>query len=500
MSTSLLILGDQLMDDHPGIDRGDIDRLAMVEASDLVRARPYHRKKLVLLLSAMRHFAENLGHLGRPVDYRHAATLEAGIREHVTAFGVDRLLVMDPDSYWVRQRISSWAKNLGIEVELLTNEKMLGTRIEFDKALTDAPIRTQEDFYRSMRKLTGLLMDNKLTPTGGKWNFDASNRKPLPKSGIEIPEPISFEPDSITRRVMDEVEHLEELVGSPSGFNLAVDSNQAREALNEFIVNRLTLFGRYEDAMTFRSEMIFHSGLSAYMNLGFLDPLEVCRKVETAYEAGAVPIESAEGFIRQVVGWREYMHFQYRREMPGLSKSNAWDHNRPLPEFWWTGETNMACMGSVIKKVIRTGYSHHIERLMILTSFAYMTELNPVEVNEWFRSVYLDAYDWVVTPNVIGMGLNADGGNIATKPYFSSANYINRMSDYCASCGFDPKKRTGPTACPFNLLFWRKLSRERQRLSENFRSRMMVRQLDKMDDSERTGIIQAAQHWLDSEI
>lgn len=500
MSTSLLILGDQLVDDHPGTDRDDVERVVMVEASDLVRARPYHRKKLVLLLSAMRHFARGLEHRGRSVDYRQSSNLEAGVQEHLSVFAVDRLLIMEPDSYWFRRRVSSWPKLFGIAVETLINVKMVNTRTEFTATIASASLRTQEDFYRMMRRQTGLLMENDLSPVGGRWNFDASNRKRLPKSGIDIPDPVGFEPDAITRQVIEEVEQFEGLIGSAADFNLAVDSVQAKEATADFIENRLPFFGRYEDAMTTKSDTVFHSGLSASMNLGLLDPLEVCRQVGSAFETGTVPIESAEGFIRQVIGWREYMHHQYANLMPELANSNSWEHGRPLPGFWWSGETDMACLGSVIKKVIRTGYSHHIERLMILTSFAFMAELDPGEVNEWFRSIYIDAYDWVVTPNVIGMGLNADGGSIATKPYFSSANYINRMSDYCGSCRFDPKKRTGSDSCPFNQLFWRKVSRERQRLSGNFRSRMMVRQLDKMDPSERAEIIRSADTWLEAEI
>jgi deoxyribodipyrimidine photolyase-related protein len=497
LTTSLLILGDQLLDHHPGLEFQDVRHIVMVEASALLRARPYHRAKLALVMSAMRHYAERLKKLGRDIEYLQAEDLESGLMEHVSRFSVKRLLVMKPDSHSLKRRMGRWQQLLGVELHVLENVKMLHTRSVYKDQIYGKSVRTHEDFYRRMRRATGILMNSDGAPVGGSWNFDFSNRRPLPQSGINVPDPVRFDRDSITTSALDRVDEFEGAFGDASEFGLAVTSQQAQEALDDFIDNRLVNFGRYEDAMTSTSNMIFHSGLSPYFNLGLLDPLDASRRVQRAYDSGDVAIESAEGFIRQVIGWREYMHYKYSAMMPSLANANSWNHLRPLPSFWWTGETDMACMENVIKKVITTGYSHHIERLMILTSFAFMAEIVPSEVNEWFRSVYIDAYDWVVTPNVIGMGLNGDGGSIATKPYFSSANYINRMSDFCDDCRFDPRQRTGSSACPFNLLFWRKVSRERERLSTNLRSRMIVRQLDRIDRRELTEILSAADMWID---
>jgi len=497
MTSTLLILGDQLLDRHPGLTINDIERVLIVEVVIASYERLYHRKRLALLLSAMRHYSKRLKEAGFEVDYRQAYRLETGVQDHITEFSVDRLFVMDPDSYWVKNMLDTWSQTMDVEISVMSNTKMLRTREEFANSLSGLENARQENFYRRMRSLSGILMKGNNSPEGGKWNFDSSNRKPLPKNGLTITEPLKFEPDEITIQVLQEIDIYDHAFGSLEGFDLAVDSHQAELAVNDFVENRLSLFGRYEDAMTTSSDLVFHSGLSAYMNLGLIDPLALCKTVEEAYVSGKVPIESAEGFIRQVIGWREYMHFKYSRLMPSLESVNSWNHVNPLPKFWWTGQTDMTCVKSVVDKVIKTGYSHHIERLMILTNFAFVAELDPLEVNEWFNSVYIDAYDWVVTPNVMGMGLNADGGTIATKPYFSSANYINRMSDYCSSCRYDPKKRTGKEACPFNFLFWRKVEKERERLSHNFRSRMMVRQWDRMDESEQYEIFQNASAWLE---
>ena len=500
MSETLFIFGDQLLDNHPGLTRRQVDRVLMVESSALLMARPYHMKKLALLISAMRHYAGQLRAAGVEVDYRKAFDLSTAIRQHLQDFDVNTLVVMNPDSFSARQIISKWPELFEVAVEVLENEKMLYTRTSLKDRFIGHSFKTQEHFYRRMRSATGLLMEQDHLPTGGSWNFDKSNRRPLPKSGLDISPPIVFEPDAITSEVIGEVRLFKTTFGDLEGFNLAVDSNQAQQALNDFIENRLVSFGLYEDAMTFKSDLVFHSGISAYLNLGLLDPMEVCRSVEAAFQNRQVSIEAAEGFVRQVIGWREYMHFQYSSAMPSLKSSNAWNHKRQLPHFWWSGITEMNCMRHVLDRVKQSGYSHHIERLMILTNFAFMAEVDPQEVNEWFRAVYIDAYDWVVTPNVIGMGLNADGGGIATKPYFSSANYINRMSDYCPTCRFNPSERTGPSACPFNQLFWRKVSVERDNISKHFRSRMLVRQLDKMEQHERSMIISSAQQWLDLEV
>jgi deoxyribodipyrimidine photolyase-related protein len=287
-------------------------------------------------------------------------------------------------------------------------------------------------------------------------------------------------------------------VGAVDGFDLAVTRSQAEAAFEDFIANRLGNFGAYEDAMSSSNPLLFHSLLSPYMNLGLLDPLEMARRVEDEFRQGRTPLNSAEGFIRQIIGWREYIYWSYWRLMPDLLTANAWGHTRPLPRFFWDGDTEMACLRRVIERVIASGYSHHIERLMVLCNFCLLAGVNPAAVNDWFLTFYIDAYEWVVTPNVIGMGLNADGGQTATKPYIASANYINKMSDYCRGCRFSPAKRTGEDACPFNFLYWNFLLEHEATLRSHPRFGPAVLGVGKIDAGERAAIREQAAAFLDT--
>jgi deoxyribodipyrimidine photolyase-related protein len=280
------------------------------------------------------------------------------------------------------------------------------------------------------------------------------------------------------------------------GFNLTVDHIGAKQALEDFIRTRLANFGPYEDAMTSRSGLVFHSLLSPYLNLGLLEPLETLQSVEKAYLQGDVPLNSAEGFIRQVLGWREYMYWQYWRKMPALLEDNHFDAQRGLPAFFWDGKTDLNCLGTVTRRALSSGYNHHIERLMILSNFCTLAGIQPRQVLDWFMANYLDAYPWVMVSNLIGMGLHADGGGIGTKPYISSANYINKMSDFCQSCGFDHRKRVGRTACPFNYLYWYFLDRHDNLLRSNTRMNLSLRNLERLDQDEREKIKRQAQDFL----
>ena len=286
-------------------------------------------------------------------------------------------------------------------------------------------------------------------------------------------------------------------MGTVEGFNLAVTRDQAQAALADFLAQRLAGFGPYEDAMSSQHPTLYHSVLSPYLNIGLLEPLELVREAEQAYYHDRAPINSAEGFVRQVLGWREYIYWQYWRLMPGLIEGNDWDAQRPLPQFFWDGETEMNCLHHAISRAIYTGYNHHIERLMLLCNFCLLAGIHPQAVNEWFLSFYVDAYEWVMVPNVIGMGLNADGGLIATKPYIASANYINRMSDYCRSCRHDPRKRTGGEACPFNFLYWNFLLVHEATLRGNPRLGRNVLALRYLDDAERQTVRVQAGSFLD---
>ena len=383
---------------------------------------------------------------------------------------------------------------LGMPVTLLPNTQFLTGRYN---PVADATKKViLEHFYRNMRRHWQLLLDEQGEPLGGAWNFDKANRRPLPKQGVTSPPLLEFEPDEITRAVMAEVANLRSGIGRVDGFSLAVTHAQAEEAFDNFVRHRLAYFGPYEDAMSQHNPTLFHSILSPYLNLGLLDPLEMVRRAEHAYLDGAAPINSVEGFIRQIIGWREYIYWQYWRQMPDLLTANNWRHTRPLPKLFWDGETEMNCLQHVVERVIETGYSHHIERLMLICNFCMLAGVDPAAVNSWFLSFYVDAFEWVVAPNVIGMGLNADGGQTATKPYVASANYINKMSDYCGGCRYDPRQRTGDNACPFNFLYWNFLIQNEEVLRANPRIGPAVLGLRNLDGKQRKAVQRQAHDFL----
>lgn len=378
-------------------------------------------------------------------------------------------------------------------MRVLTNTQFLAGRFDpFPDAKPDHRI-VLENFYRAMRRHFGLLLDGD-QPLGGRWNFDADNRKPLPK-GLRPPAPPSFAPDAITRNVMAEVAALPG-TGSVDGFDLAVTRPQAQAAFDDFMAYRLASFGPYEDAMSRQHPLLFHSLLSPYLNIGLLEPLELALAAELAYHTGRAPLNSVEGFVRQVIGWREYIYWQYWRLAGQWQDFNAWQAQQPLPKFFWSGETELACLCSAISRALQTGYTHHIERLMLLSNFCLLAGVAPMEVNDWFLAAFVDAYEWVMLPNVLGMGLNADGGRTATKPYVASANYIHKMSDYCAGCRYDPKTRSGSDACPFNYLYWNFLLQHEQTLRRNPRLGNSVLGLRHLDDDERVRVREQAAAFL----
>jgi deoxyribodipyrimidine photolyase-related protein len=490
---SLWILGDQLRLDHPGLEQAD--QVVLVESERLLRRLPYQRQKLVLLLSAMRHYAEALRERGFAVDYVRAPNFTHGLSQHLERYRPARLLTMAAADYAGRQWQTQQAEAaLGLPVVVLPNTQFLTGR--YDPFPTPGRKVILENFYRAMRRRFGLLMDGE-APVGGQWNFDRENRRPLPKDAVP-PAPLRFPPDELTQQIMAEVEAAGYGIGSVAGFGYAVTHAQARAALDDFIAHRLDLFGPYEDAMTTRHRTLYHSVLSPYVNLGLLDPLEMAQAAVDAYRAGRARLNSVEGFVRQVIGWREYMYWQYWRLMPQLAQSNHWRATRPLPGFFWTGETDLNCLRHVLRRALETGYTHHIERLMVLSNFAVLAGLEPQAVTAWFKAVYIDAYDWVMQTNVIGMGLNADGGQLATKPYIASANYINKMSDYCAGCRFNAKARTGPDACPFNTLYWNFLITHEAALKANPRTGPAVLGVNRLSADERRNIRQQARRFLDA--
>ena len=503
---SAWIIGDQLLDAHPALtralaeaDRPEQVRVVYIESHRRLRAQPYQRKKLVLLLSAMRHHAAQQRARGLQVDVVQADTFAAGIADHVARHRPSRIICMASASYQGRRsqhRLAAALGRDGVTLEILTNTQLLVGR---HNPIPDPdPDRryVMEHFYRDMRRHFDVLLDEDGAPEGGQWNYDKDNRKKLPRSD-QPPEDPFFEPDAITREVMEEVAAIETGIGSVEGFGYAVTREDALAAFDDFMTRRLEGFGPYEDALTDRSHTLYHSVMSPYLNIGLVEPMELIRAAEAAWREGRAPINSVEGFIRQLLGWREFMYWQYWRQMPELLDKNAWDARRPLPDFVWTGDTPMRCMSHAITRAIDTGYNHHIERLMVLSNFFMLAGVNPRAVNDWFVSLYIDAYAWVMPPNVIGMSLNADDGLTATKPYIASANYIHKMGDLCRSCELDRKQRHGDGACPFNFLYWSFILEHEERLRANPRTSRSVLGLRYLDDHDRVQVRADAAALLD---
>ncbi len=498
---SVWILGDQLLEAHPAILAAEATsgrknmRIVLAESSSSIGRRPYQRKKLVLLLSAMRHFAQTLRTVGYTVDYVRAYDFVQGLRGHIRESRSTHLFTMAASSFQARRLQGELSTTLGVPVTVVPNSQFLVETFNPYSALQPGKRPVMENFYRQMRRHFSVLMETNGDPAGGVWNYDKENRKSLPKSYKPSP-PASFQPDILTSEVIQEIEESEHGVGTAQNFDLAVTHAQAETALKDFIEHRLAGFGPYEDAMSSRDGRLYHSLLSAYVNIGLLEPLQMIRAAEQAYRAGKAPISSVEGFIRQVLGWREYIYWQYWRQMPNLLTANDWEATRQMPAMFWNAKTDMNCLRHVIQQVIDTGYSHHIERLMLICNFCMLTGVSPAAVSDWFLTFYVDAYDWVVLPNVIGMGLNADGGQTATKPYIGSANYINRMSDYCGSCNYDPKLRTGPRACPFNYLYWNFVLKHQNKLRAQPRLGPAVLGVSRIPHPERHKIEQEAESYL----
>jgi deoxyribodipyrimidine photolyase-related protein len=493
------ILADQLLLEHPALihaqtlaPKTDI-QVVLVESQARLQLRPYQRHKLVLVLSALRHYAAALRAAGWQVTLIAAVSWRVGLLQACAQFDPDCIITMAGAEYNARRAQERWSTWLERAVTVLPNRQFLAADV---LAAPGSKRQTMESFYRMMRVRYQLLIEADGAPVGGSWNYDAENRKPLPKH-TPIPLVQRYLPDELTLQVIADVAAYPQAYGDATTFGLAVTHAQAEDALARFIRERLPDFGRYEDAMAADEDVLFHSVLSPYLNLGLLDPLTCARAAEAAYRAGLAPLAAVEGFIRQIVGWREYMYRRYWELMPELRTMNAWNATRPLPEWFWQGQSGMHCIDTVIARVWRTGYTHHIERLMILTNFCTLAGIDPVAVNEWFLAGYIDAYDWVMWPNVSGMGLNADGGLIATKPYISSGAYIKRMSNYCAGCRYDPAVRTGPDACPYTLLYWNFLLTHQPRLQANPRMGPAVLGLRHLDDAQRGDIQTQAVIWLE---
>lgn len=501
----ILILGDQLSPDLSSLRTGNkaTDVVLMAEVVDEAIYVPHHKKKIAFLFSAMRHFAQKLETQGWTVRYvrlddpTNTGSLVGEVERGCQDLSIHQAVVTEPGEYRLKVALQKMGARDDIELVMVADDRFICSHDEFRNWASGRKQFRMEYFYREMRRKTGLLMVGE-KPEGGKWNFDAENRKPA-TNDLFMPSPYRAAPDPVTKDVLALVEaRFAGNFGRLTPFWYAVTREGALEALEQFASEALPHFGDFQDAMLDGEPFLYHSVLAQYINCGLLSPLEVCRRVERAYYDGHAPLNAVEGYIRQIIGWREFVRGIYWLKMPGYTQQNYLGANRPLPQFYWTGETKMACLAAAIGQTRDEAYAHHIQRLMVTGNFALLAGVDPLEVHEWYLAVYADAYEWVEAPNVIGMSQFADGGLLGSKPYAASGNYINKMSDHCAGCRYDVKRKTGPDACPFNPLYWDFLVRNKERLRGNPRLGPVYRTWDKMDDNKKAAYLESAAAVLEA--
>jgi deoxyribodipyrimidine photolyase-related protein len=505
MSSLRIVLGDQLSHDLAALNGTDParDSVLLMEVAEEGNYVPHHKQKIVLVLSAMRHFAAELRARGIAIDYvrlddpENTGSLTGEVERAVKRHRPKQIVVTEPGEWRVQQMIGAWAERFGLPVIVREDKRFFASRSRFAEWASGRRTWRMENFYRDMRREHGLLLEGE-APAGGQWNYDAENRKKLPAKTMPPPRR-RFAPDTVTRDVIALVDrHFPKHFGELEEFGWPVTRKQALEALDDFVFNGLSCFGDYQDAMKTEAPFLFHSLLSPAINIGLLSPREVCAAAESAWHKKQAPLNAVEGFIRQVLGWREYVRGVYWMLMPDYAESNALAAERPLPAFYWTGETGMRCMSEAIGGTIRHAYSHHIQRLMVTGNFALLAGVNPREIERWYLAVYADAFEWVEMPNTLGMAIFADGGRMASKPYAASGAYINRMSDFCKGCAYDVKAKAGEGACPFNRLYWPFLIRNEKTLAGNPRLAMPYKNLARWSKAEREAALADAENFLDS--
>ena len=494
------MLGDQLDLDAAAFDGFDaaVDAVWMAEVAEESTQVWSAKQRTALFLSAMRHFAVALQALGRPVDYTRLAgesSLSLELKAAIARHRPEKLVMTAPGDWRVYQALKAVAQTAGLPLELRDDRHFYTTVRDFAAHAAGRKSLRLEYFYRELRARFDVLMDAAGKPLGGQWNFDADNREAFPAGGPgPVPARICFEPDGITGEVIELVNsRFADHPGSLDSFAWPVTREQALQALDAFMAERLPHFGRYQDAMWPGEPWLYHSHLAAAMNLKLLRAREVVDAAVAAFHAGHAPLASVEGFVRQILGWREYVRGIYWTQMPGYQDRNALDAQQPLPEFYWTGQTEMACMRDAITQTLTHGYAHHIQRLMVTGLYALLLGVEPKAVHAWYLAVYVDAVEWVELPNVLGMSQYADGGLMASKPYIASGKYIQRMSPaHCKSCRFVPALREGEKACPFTTLYWDFLGRHETTLAANPRTVMQVRNWTRLNAAQRAAIGEAA--------
>ena len=500
-----LILGDQLSASVSSLrDYAAGDVILMAEVDEEAGYVAHHKKKIAFLFSAMRHFAADLSCQGYDVRYvklddrGNSGSLFGEVERLISDTGsaFAGLIITSPGEWRLLDEIRQWSKRLDLPVHIRPDDRFICPLARFNDWAEGRTRLTMEYFYREMRRETGLLMEGG-KPAGGQWNFDRENRKRLPES-VEIPERPRHPRDEITNDVIRLVsERFSDHFGDLEPFHYGVTAEAAGADLDFFLKACLPQFGDFQDAMSKGEAFLFHSVISLYLNCGLLDPMDVCRRAESEWRSGRAPLNAVEGFIRQILGWREYVRGLYWLKMPDYAETNHLEARRPLPSFYWSGDTQMACLRDAVETTRKHAYAHHIQRLMITGNFALLAAIDPKAVEEWYLLVYADAYEWVELPNTHGMALFADGGMMATKPYAASGAYINRMSDYCRGCHYSVSQKNGPDACPFNYLYWNFLIENADRLKGNQRLSMPYRNLAKMSAEKRTEIREDSRRFFE---
>ena len=500
-----LILGDQLNHEHSWYQEVDKDHLyVMMEMEQELQYTPHHIQKVIAFFLAMKAFAEYLESKGHKVlylnldDTKNQQSLTDNLSWIIQESGIEKFEYQLPDEYRLDKQLQGYCGAIDVEFEAFNTEHFLTERKELSDFFEGKKQLLMESFYRNMRKKYNVLMD-KGEPVGEKWNYDHENRKKMPKDTY-VPQPKSFRHE--VQEIIDLLESKQvKTIGTvdPKNFVWPVTRAEGLELLDFFITECLTSFGAYQDAMTTKGWSLFHSRISFALNSKLLSPKEVIDAVEDHWRKNqdSVPLSAVEGFIRQILGWREYMRGIYWKYMPDYADKNFFDSDRKLPDWFWTGETKMQCLSHSINQSLEHAYAHHIQRLMVTGNFSLLAGIDPDEVDQWYLGIYIDAIEWVEITNTRGMSQFADGGIVATKPYVSSANYMHKMSHYCTQCEYDHKKKVGEGACPFNSLYWDFLDRNRERLGDNPRMGMIYRVWDKNSTEKKNQIIEQAATYLE---
>ncbi|WP_422126855.1 cryptochrome/photolyase family protein [Thioalkalivibrio sulfidiphilus] len=497
----IVVLGDQLDPRARPLVALDPARdcLWMAEVTEESTHVWSHKARSTLFLAAMRHFRDACRQAGRPLVYHRLGhhphgSLAGALGADLARLRPERVILTRPGDHRVFQSLTRVCETAGVPLEIREDAHFLVSLETFRHWAGRRKQTRLEHFYRHVREQLGVLMEDG-EPAGGRWNFDTENRKPLPRAGPGmLPAPLGFEPDALTREAMADVErHFPDHPGSLASFDWPVSPEQARAALEDFIDHRLPAFGPYQDALWTGEPWLYHARISAALNLKLISPREVIEAAEAAWREGRAPLASVEGFIRQVLGWREYVRGLYWQHMPEWLEWNALEAGEDLPGFYWTGETDMRCLAETLGQTLKLGYAHHIQRLMVTGLFAQLLGVRPRALHEWYLAVYVDAVEWVELPNTLGMSQYTDGGRMASKPYVASGQYIKRMSNYCEHCRYRPDEALGEQACPFTTLYWDFLDRHRARFSRHPRTALQWRNLDRLSPERLAAIRRKAQ-------